>query len=263
MFRQAFFYVFAINAMLWADTITLKSGNTIQGTYLGGDSRNVRVAVGERVESVNVGEIARIEFGEATSATSSPARQNDILTPRPLPASSPATQTAVKGSQVAAGSEVVVRMIDDVDSERDTVGKTFRASVDEPVLSGENIVIPKGTDVTIKLVADKQSGKLEGRTELTLDLVSIRVDGRDVDVLSQSVTQASASRTARTGKVVGGTAALGAIIGAIAGGGSGAAIGAVSGAAAGGAVQVMTKGQRVRIPTETRLSFTLERPLTL
>jgi hypothetical protein len=63
--------------------------------------------------------------------------------------------------------------------------------------------------------------------------------------------------------VIGGTAAVGAILGGIFGGGKGAAIGATSGAAAGGAVQVMTKGQRVRIPAETRLSFTLQNDLKI
>jgi hypothetical protein len=54
--------------------------------------------------------------------------------------------------------------------------------------------------------------------------------------------------------------AVGAVIGAIAGGGKGAAIGAASGAAVGAGSQVLLKGQRVRIPSETRLTFTLEQP---
>ena len=58
--------------------------------------------------------------------------------------------------------------------------------------------------------------------------------------------------------MIGGATAVGAILGGIFGGGKGAAIGAASGAGAGGAVQVLTKGQRVKIPAETRLSFTLQ-----
>ncbi len=152
-------------------------------------------------------------------------------------------------------------MIDDVDSQRDAVGSTFRASIDEAVSVDGKVVVPRDADVVVKLIDDKQSGKLSGRTELTLDLVSVQLNGRMVDVMSQEITQASESRTNNTGKVVGGAAALGAIIGAIAGGGKGAAIGGLSGAAAGGAVQVITKGQRVRIPSETRLTFTLQQPL--
>ena len=114
-----------------------------------------------------------------------------------------------------------------------------------------------------KLVEEKQSGKISGRAELTLDLVSIRVNGRMVDLNTEEVTTSSGSRGSKSGKVIGGTAAVGAILGGIFGGGKGAAIGAVSGAGAGGAVQVLTKGQRVRIPAETRLSFTLQNPVKI
>ena len=78
----------------------------------------------------------------------------------------------------------------------------------------------------MKLVDEKDSGKLTGRAELTLDLQSVKVNGRMVDINTQTVSRESDSRGARTAKVAGGTAAVGAIIGAIAGGGKGAAIGA-------------------------------------
>jgi len=112
-------------------------------------------------------------------------------------------------------------------------------------------------------VDDQQSGKIEGRTVLTLDIQSLRVDGRQIDIDTTAITQQSASRTGKSAKVIGGTAVLGAIIGGIAGGGKGAAIGAGAGAGAGTAVQVATKGQRVRVPSETRLTFTLQQPVRL
>ena len=115
----------------------------------------------------------------------------------------------------------------------------------------------------VKLADSKESGKLTGRTELTLDLVSVKVNGRMVDINTQTVSRESSSRGARTAKVAGGTAAVGAIIGAIAGGGKGAAIGAGAGGAAGTAAEVLTKGQRVRIPSETRLTFALQQPVRL
>jgi hypothetical protein len=131
------------------------------------------------------------------------------------------------------------------------------------VVVGSQQVIPRGADVIVKLVDDKQSGKITGKTELTLDLVSVTVSGRVIDVNTQAVTRESGSRTARSEKVIGGTAVLGTIIGAIAGGGKGAAIGAASGAGVGTAAQVATKGQRVHIPSETRLTFTLEYPVRI
>jgi hypothetical protein len=125
------------------------------------------------------------------------------------------------------------------------------------VVNGQTI-LNRGTDVVVKLVDSKESGKLTGRSELTLDLQSIRVDGKLVDVNTQTVSRVSDSRGEKTAKVAGGTAAVGAIIGAIAGGGKGAAVGAAAGGAAGAGTQVITKGQRVRIPSETRLTFVLD-----
>jgi len=63
--------------------------------------------------------------------------------------------------------------------------------------------------------------------------------------------------------MVGGGAALGTLLGALAGGGKGAAIGAIAGAAAGGGVQVLTKGREIRVPAETVLHFRLDQPLHL
>jgi hypothetical protein len=154
-------------------------------------------------------------------------------------------------------------MIDSVNSQTTRLGETFRASIDEPVVVNGQPVIPRGADVLTKLVEDQQSGKIEGRTVLTLALVSINVNGHLVDVTSTDVRTESSSRGARTGAMVGGGAALGAIVGALAGGGKGAAIGAGSGAALGGGAEVLTHGQQVKIPSETRLTFRLENPAQL
>ena len=115
---------------------------------------------------------------------------------------------------IPAGTVLTIRMVDSVDSQRDYVGQTYQASLDEPVFDpGGRTLVPRGADVVVKLVDDVQSGKIEGRTVLTLDIVSLRVNGREVDVDTTAITQQSDSRGARSGKVIGGTAALGAIIG--------------------------------------------------
>ena len=108
-----------------------------------------------------------------------------------------------------------------------------------------------------RLIEDQRSGKIQGRTVLKLVLNSVNVNGRLVEISTQDVIKESGSRGARSAGVIGGTAALGAIIGGIAGGGKGAAIGAGSGAAVGTGAEELGHGQRVRIPSETRLVFTL------
>jgi hypothetical protein len=245
----------------FADKLTLRDGKEVEGTYLGGDARQVRMAVGDKIETYRVSEITSVQFGGATLAKPATSASETTMV-RPAE-TKPAAAAPLAGREIPAGTEVVIRMIDDVDSEVSRVGQTFKASLDEPVVVNGNTMIPRNVDVTVKLIEDQQSGKLTGRTELTLALVDVTVDGKQVPVVTQEVTQASESRTGRTAKVVGGTAALGAIIGAIAGGGKGAAVGATTGAGAGAAVQVLTKGQRVRIPSETRLTFTLKEPVRL
>ncbi|MGH9612492.1 MAG: hypothetical protein ACRD4P_05370 [Bryobacteraceae bacterium] len=279
-----------------ADDLHLKDGRVIHGMFISGDTRSVRFDVNGDVQNFSLSDVDSIQFESAATsdANTAPAPQAPPApaappaaavppapaapTAAPAPAEPPApaappappdnSQSADASQppsvqQLPSGTQITVRMIDDVDSERDSMGKTFRASIDEPVMVDGQTAIPRGADATVKLVADQQSGKIQGKTVLTLALQQVQANGRMVDISTQDVEQASASRGARSAKVVGGTAALGAIIGALAGGGKGAAIGAASGGAVGTGVQVATKGQRVRIPSETRLTFTLSQQANL
>jgi len=269
----------------FADTITLKSGRVINGTYLGGTARTVRVDDGVNVRTLDVSDILRIEFGGSSFESSSrnSGRSSDVPTLRRADSSSssdsdpdrpvlrrtenvmrpdnppPPPPTMVSGT-LPAGTNLVIRMIESVDSETNRVGQSFRASLDQAVMVDGETVIPRGADAVVKLVDSKDSGKLTGRAELTLSLQSVSINGRMVDINTQNINKESASQGEKTAKVAGGTAAVGAIIGAIAGGGKGAAIGAGAGAAAGAGSQVITGGQRVRIPSETRLTFVLDNP---
>ncbi len=279
--------------MLNADTLVLRSGRSIEGTYVGGDARSIRFDDGHSATTYNIGDVESLRFvgGAPNPApTMAPGPQSNAYPPAPngpsstvapWPSNAPPRNDApppvsasgngypqpepMPASSIAipAGTQIVVRLIDPVNSEVDHLGQTYRVSLDEPVVVSGQTMIPRGTDAVAFLIDSEHSGKIQGRTSLTLDLKTITVNGRQYDVTTTGVSQASQSRGERSTKVIGGTAAVGAIIGAIAGGGRGAAIGAGSGAAAGTAAQVMTSGQKVKIPSETRLTFTLQNPLTL
>ena len=198
--------ILALAAMA-ADTVTLKDGQVISGTYLGGSAREVKIEDGDSIRNLSVADIDSIRFGGP--------QQGELAS---------AASTAGSAVMLPTGTKLVVRMIDGVDSERNTIGQTFAASLDEPVLIDGEAVIRRGADVTVKLVDDKESGKLTGKTSLTLDLVSVKVSNRMVDINSQTVTEESSSRGARTAKMAGGGAVLGALIGAVARHGEGAAM---------------------------------------
>jgi hypothetical protein len=260
-------FVPVLAGLLSADTVILKNGDRLQGTFLGGTARQIRLDTPNGQQTIEIERVESIRFDDTSAPVASgrpemrrpPAVQADSA-PHDYPVQQPSYSS---GLTIPADTLIEVRMIDSVDSERTRLGQTFRASLDEPIVVNGQQVVPRGADVICKLVDDKQSGKIEGRTVLTLALQNIQVNGRLVDVTSNDVTEQSSSRGARSAKVVGGTAALGAIIGAIAGGGKGAAIGAGSGAAVGTGAQVLTKGQTVKIPSETRLTFRLQQPVQI
>jgi hypothetical protein len=259
-----------------ADSINLRTGEVVQGTFLGGTARQIRVDVNGDIRTYDLQQVQSVTFADPNYQPPPPVQRGDNYPPRnsdsnaqanaypPPPQSAPPQGSgALQGITLPTDTNITVRMIDSVDSQTARLGQIFKASIDEPVVVNEQQVIPRGADVLTKLVDDQRSGKLEGRTVLTLALVSVSVNGRMVDVTSTDVRTASGSRGKRTGTLVGGGAALGAIVGAIAGGGKGAAIGAGSGAALGGGAEVLTNGQQVKIPSETRLTFRLQTPVRI
>lgn len=257
-------FICAAAGLLSADTLTLRNGEVIQGTFLGGTARQIRMDLNGEIRTFDIDRVQSVTFNDSQGQSyAAPAP----IPPPPPPANyaqtAPPPPPVNSGIFIPADTEIRVRMIDSVNSETAYLGQIFKASLDEPVVVSGQTVVPRGADVTTKLVEDQQSGKIQGRTVLTLALSTITINGRPVDVTSTSVRNESKSRGGRSGEVIGGTAALGAIIGAIAGGGKGAAIGAGSGAAVGTGAEVLTSGQKVRIPSETRLSFRLQSPVQL
>src|SRR5215470_3191663 len=211
-----------LSAGTWAvaDTLYMKDGRVVNGTYLGGTARQVRMAKGDQVTTYDISDVARIEFQSAPQQASAPApppppREERPRIMRPDPAET--VQSAPPSILIPAGTLLKIRMIDGVDSETSQLGQTFQASLDEGVVVNGETVIPRGADVVAKLVEDKQSGKISGKTELSLDLASVRVNGRMIDITTGEVTSSSGSRGAKSAKVIGGGAALGAILGGILG----------------------------------------------
>jgi BON domain/YMGG-like Gly-zipper len=200
--------------------------------------------------------------GPATGANTSPGGvpPTEIASPpsrpTPLPPPSPRKFT------IPAGTDVRIQMIDTIDSKTNQPGETFQASLDSPLVSGSQVVVPKGADVVVKLLEAKTSGKFKGQSELEVALDHIVLRGKSYPVSSSSVQEVGKSRGKDTAKKTGLGAVIGAGIGAIAGGGKGAAIGAGIGAGAGAGSQLFLKGKQVKIPSETKLDFKLAAPVT-
>ncbi len=122
------------------------------------------------------------------------------------------------------------------------------------------LVAPKDTDVYGRLTEAKEAGRIQGQSQLRLELTDIMLNNQLQRLQTGDYEVSGKSRGTDTVKKTAGGAAIGAVIGAIAGGGKGAAIGAGVGGGVGAGSQVFTRGQRVKVPPETVLDFTLQEP---
>jgi hypothetical protein len=270
-----------LSATAPADQIILKDGTEYSGKFVRGDSRAVEFRILGRVESFNISNIDQIIFKEPE--LQAPANPRSSITPSaPIQPEQPALQPATPPTSpppvvqnapaqpdlnspvtFPAGTPVVVRTITAIDTDRNRVGDVFDATLTDAMVWGNQTIFPRGTAVKGRIAYAKESGKISGRSQLVLELTDIIYNGRTYFLRTSDYTETGSSRGNRTAATVGGTAALGAIIGAIAGGGTGAAVGAASGAAVGTGVQVMTRGEVLKIPAETVLEFKLQSPMKI
>ena len=265
-----------------ADTLELKNGSVIKGTFIGGSEAQLSFRVGSTVQHYAVADISSLKFDSDPGRA--PAESGFAPRPRPEPnypetASRPAPNYAepappavratpapvISGDRISVptGTRLTVRTIDSIDSDRNRVGDKFAATLDQPLYVNDVLVVPKGADVYGRLEEAKEAGHLAGKAQLRLSLTGIVVNGQTYALSTGDYELSGKSRTANTAKKVGGGAAVGALIGAVVGGGKGAAIGAGVGAGAGTAVQVATQGEQVHVPSETLLEFALDQPVTI
>lgn len=194
-----------------------------------------------------------------TSTSSEPAGNaynSASNTPPPAPAA-PARIT------VPAGTQLSIRINDELNSETAQVGDVFHGSISTPVSVEGKTVIPTTADVEGRVVDVKSAGRFKGQSALTVELTRLTMNGRSYPITSDRWSKEGSARGKSTAAKVGGGAALGAILGGIFGGGKGAAIGAAAGAGAGTGVSAATRGQQIDLKPETVLNFQLQSPVTV
>ena len=263
----------------FADTLILKSGERVSGYFEGGTARVVKFRTSDgSLQDYDILSVQQIQFGDASvtsappanraapanaatsSATADPRLRPSAERPPARPAANNAANT---GYTLPTGSTISIRMIDSINSEVNKVGDTFVAVLDVPIVSGGVEVVPRGADIRGRISNVNEAGRVAGKAELGLELTQLVVNGITYNVTTSEYQEAGESRGGQTAKRATVGAGIGAIIGAVAGGGKGAAIGAGVGAGGATAVQVLTKGEKLNIPSETLLEFTLRAPLVI
>jgi outer membrane lipoprotein SlyB len=164
---------------------------------------------------------------------------------------------------VPAGTRLLIRMVDSIDSSKQKTGYRFTATLEANLQAEDITVAPRGTTVYGQLTDASSAGRMKGSSELTLELTDIMIKGTNYPLLTSSYEVKGKGEGGNTAKKVIGGAGLGALIGGLAGGGKGAGIGALAGAGAGTAIAASKKGQQLQIPSETLLEFRLAQPVSL
>ena len=271
-----------------ADTLQLKNGDVVRGKYLGGGERAVQFEVNGETKLYSVDQILSVTFtrdsenkdgdnfhykpADASPKTDDSANRPPRPTPtddhsyrpddRPAATAVAPRPDAYNPGTVPAGTHLLIRMIDGVDSQTNHVGDRFRASLESDLVVDGVVLAPKGTDIYGRLANAQEAGHLTGKAQLKLELTDISLRGQMQPIVTGDYEVAGKGRGENTAEKTAGGAALGAIIGAIAGGGKGAAVGAAVGGGAGATVNIVTSGEQVRVPSETVLDFRLEQPFT-
>jgi hypothetical protein len=162
---------------------------------------------------------------------------------------------------VPAGTVLTVRLGQSVGSKISSPGQTFTATLASAVSVDGKTAIPAGAAASGTVVDAKPLGRFKGGASLQLRLTSITIGGSDQAVSTSSVVRTATGKGKRTAVLAGGGAALGALIGGLAGGGKGAGIGALAGGGAGAGGAAFTGNKDVVLPAESALSFKLEQPI--
>jgi hypothetical protein len=224
-----------------ADVLKLKSGPAVQGTLVRANSKDLDfLGMDGSVKSYQISTVAGIDFA-------------------PLPAAAPQAAPSASAITIPAGTQIVVRTIDAIDGKTAKGGALYRASIDEPVAVGSQPVISKGASCTVEVVS------IESGKEMAVRLKEVNVSGKSYRLSTEYATL-DAQGTSKTKKAVRrgvGLGAVGAGIGALAGGGSGAAIGAAVGGGVGAISAAGAKGKQIDLPAESRLIFSLKAPVPM
>jgi hypothetical protein len=165
---------------------------------------------------------------------------------------------------IPAGTMITVRLREALSSEKQSDGDPFQATLDQPLVIDGFVIAERGALVRGRVVNAVRAGRVKGRATLGVELMQLNSsDGQKVDIKTDTFVREAESGTKKDAAKVGVAAGIGAAIGAIVGGGKGAAIGGAVGGAGGAGTVLATRGEEAKIPSETRLTFSLKEPVTL
>ncbi len=236
-----------VAATAFGDTLVLKDGTAVQGSYMGGSAQEVQ-----------------FESGGVTKSYPLHAVTTLTLAPRPAPptavtsAAAPAVAAAVAAApltgpvEVPAGTKLMINFVKPVSTASHPKGSTFEVVLEQNLVVSGQVAAAKGTPVYGQ-VLEARGGKKLGAQYLSLTLTGLSINDAKVPITTEGFgVEGGRGETAKT-------VGAGALVGAAIDGGSGAA----TGAAIAGAVVLLAPGAHVQFPAGTILEVPLKAAVTI
>jgi hypothetical protein len=223
--------------------------------------------------------VAKLEPPKAARTTRESAKPSAAGGQQPVPA--PSTPASVPPAQreietalppkpkeptivtIPNRTSLRIRLQEPLDSGVNKSGDVFHAILDQDVEVNGKVIAPRGSALQGKLSKVVQSGRVEGRATMALQLTGFTIAGQIYPIQTEILTFEAESTMKKDATKVGVGAGVGAVIGAIAGGGKGAAIGAAVGGGAGTAAVMATRGKEVRFEAEHIFGFALSQDVSI
>ncbi|MGR9092865.1 MAG: hypothetical protein ACU85U_20025 [Gammaproteobacteria bacterium] len=231
----ALLVVCAFTAAAASDSIELADGTVLEGDFVGSSNGIIMFNTGDGIEAYPEDEVVGVFFGSGVETAQSESASATVTIP--------------------AGTRLVIRTVEGVDSRRHAAGHRFRGQLESALVVDGQTVVPRGAFVHARIAQSQQSGRMVGSSSLTVEFTDIMLDDRLYPIATGELSARTEGEAARTL----GRTARAAAIGGLIDGSSGARTGAKVGAGA----SLLTSGASINVPRGTIVETTLRTPLTV
>jgi len=233
--------VAAISALtasaLLADTLELANGELHEGSFVGSSNGIIMFDTGAGIEAFPQDQVVGLFFSNGV-ATAESILETDSGGRITLP----------------AGTRLVIRTTDNIDSSQHSAGHRFRGQLEGALVVDGITAVPRGSFVHGRISQSNQAGRVAGSSELAAEFTDIMIDDQLIPISTSTLVAQTCGEAGRTVRRTARTAAVGGLIG----GSSGARAGARVGVGA----SILTGGASINIPRGTIVETTLSAPLT-
>ena len=229
---------FLVSPTLRADSLQLADGGMLEGEFIGSSNGIIMFRSGTDIQAFPHAEVVALYLSAGVEAAEAQAATPEAAT-----------------LSVPAGTRLLIRMTDTVDSSRHPAGHRFRAQLESALVVDGVTVAPRNTIVYGRVVNAQQAGRLVGASEVTIEFSDLMLNDQLFPIATSGLQAQTSGEAGRTLRRTAGAAAIGGLID----GKSGARTGAKVGAGA----SILTRGASINIPTGTLLETQLSVAVTL